>query len=125
MAVVVTRKQPFVDWIKSHDPDFELHEEKHDDKHIYLLPEKDGADWDKYVKKHFLEIFKNELEGWIQIQTCSQLTYPGRPLMNGWILRSRQWCMIWLMPQLRRIERAGMLNYFLKILRREIKNGNG
>ena len=64
MAVVVKRKQPFVDWIKSHDPDFELHEEKHDDKHIYLLSENDGADWNKYVKKHSLEIFKNELEGW-------------------------------------------------------------
>lgn len=63
MAVIVKRKPPFIDWIKSHDPDFDLRAEKHDDKTVYLISEKDGAEWDKYVKKHFSDIFENELEG--------------------------------------------------------------
>ncbi|MFH0753091.1 MAG: hypothetical protein V2A70_00825 [Candidatus Omnitrophota bacterium] len=64
MAVIVRRKQPFIDWIKYHDPEYDAVDEKHDEKSVYLLSEKDGDDWDKYVKKHFLDIFENELEGW-------------------------------------------------------------
>lgn len=39
MALIVRPKQPFIDWVKSQDPDFEPLEERHDAKSAYLLPE--------------------------------------------------------------------------------------
>jgi len=65
IAVIIKHKQPFIEWIKATGDDgFYPLDEKHDSKSIYLIPEKDGADWDKYLKKYYLEIFANELEGW-------------------------------------------------------------
>jgi hypothetical protein len=64
MAVIIKPKQPFIDWIKSQDQNSEMPEEKHDFKSVYLLAEEDADDWNKYVKKEYLWIFNNELEGW-------------------------------------------------------------
>jgi hypothetical protein len=65
MAVIIKHKKPFIGWAKAQgDDDVYPLEDKHDTKSIYLIPEKDGADWDKYLKKYYLEIFENELEGW-------------------------------------------------------------
>ncbi|MFZ5802927.1 MAG: hypothetical protein ACOY3K_07475 [Candidatus Omnitrophota bacterium] len=65
-ALVVSHKKPFLDWIKYVDPSTPMIDEKHDSKTVYLLPDDEGAsdDWQRYLKKHFKEIFEQELGAW-------------------------------------------------------------
>lgn len=74
-AVIVKLKKPFIDWLvytsKEHDgPGRELkpqevQTEGFDSKHLYLIPAYDETEkYEKFVKKHFTEIFGHELAGW-------------------------------------------------------------
>jgi len=66
-AVVVTTRQPFLDWLRSVDPtNQELTlEEINTDSSAYLLPEC-GSDAEpaKLVRRFAKEIFAHELDGW-------------------------------------------------------------
>ena len=64
VAVIITPKQPFINWIKSQDSSFKVPVKKHDYKNIYLLPEDDHDDWQEYVKKECVTIFGMELKSW-------------------------------------------------------------
>ena len=62
---MVSHKKPFLDWIKTVDPTTPMIDEKHDSKTVYLFPsDGDGGDWERHLKKHFKEIFEQELGAW-------------------------------------------------------------
>jgi len=66
-AIVVTAKQPFLDWLRSVDPT--SHEltlaEINTEPAVYLLPEC-GSDKEaeRLARRFVKEIFTNELDGW-------------------------------------------------------------
>jgi len=71
----VKLKKPFIDWLvytsKEHDgPEHKLKPEKietedFDSKHVYLIPAYDEIEkYEKYIKKHCVEIFEQELFAW-------------------------------------------------------------
>ncbi|MEI6091434.1 MAG: hypothetical protein WCR42_13350 [bacterium] len=62
-AIVVKQKQPFLDWINNIYPESPL--EKPEEGNIYLVREKDFIEEiEKWLKRHFDEIFQNELNDW-------------------------------------------------------------
>ncbi len=74
-ALIVKVKKPFIDWLiytsKEYDPpgqelkpeDLEI--EGFDSKYVYLIPVYDQLnEYQKFLKKHFAEIFEHELSGW-------------------------------------------------------------
>ncbi len=73
-ALIVKLKKPFIDWLvytsKEHDGKDQMsagdvETEGFDSKNIYLIPAYDeNAQYDRYLKKHFKEIFEQELGGW-------------------------------------------------------------
>src|SRR3989338_1064037 len=74
-ALIVKLKKPFIDWLvftsKEYDgPEHEMmpeavETEGFDSKHVYLIPAYDETEkYEKFVKKHFTEIFEHELSGW-------------------------------------------------------------
>jgi len=63
-AVVVTPKQPFLDWLNSVEADSSLTLADLD-KTLYLVPDyKDPEDAEKILKRVYGDIFCRELEGW-------------------------------------------------------------
>jgi hypothetical protein len=73
-AIIVKLKKPFIDWVlytsKEHDGkdcvlEGEIPTEGFDSKRIYLMPVFDeNDDFEKYLKKHYRDIFEHELCGW-------------------------------------------------------------
>lgn len=74
-ALIVKLKKPFIDWLVFTSKEFdgpehemrpgEVPTEGFDSKHVYLIPAYDDTDkYEKFVKKHYIEIFEHELSGW-------------------------------------------------------------
>jgi len=64
-ALIIKIKQPFVNWVKYHDPEIELQIEGFDTKNVYLIPNFEEEElYDTFLKEHFSEIFEEELCGW-------------------------------------------------------------
>jgi hypothetical protein len=70
-AVVVTPKQPFLNWLHRIDPsshDIKMGDLRRDPS-VYLFPEcNDDRGLTKLLKKGCLEIFEKELESWDRIE---------------------------------------------------------
>lgn len=64
--LIVEAKQPFVDWLQSLEPEEEFTLEKiNDDATAFLIPECEfDEEFERWLKKHFDAIFKEELHGW-------------------------------------------------------------
>jgi hypothetical protein len=64
-AIVIKPKQPFWDWLISHDPDQDLPHFIIIDPEIYLLPDFEEIDeMKKWLKKHFDTIFCDQMNHW-------------------------------------------------------------
>ena len=64
-ALIVGMKQPFIDWIRSLDPELPVETEGHDNKTVYLIPDFDDEnEWREYLREHYEEIFEEELRTW-------------------------------------------------------------
>lgn len=62
-GLVVRSKQPFLDWLKSHDPDLKNYIE--DDTDIYLLPEFDEtSEIEDWLQMNFDTIFMHQMNEW-------------------------------------------------------------
>ena len=67
MAIVVTAKQPFLDWLHSIDPTSQglTLEDLNNEPTVYLLPEARGdEEAAACVRRHSKEIFSTELDSW-------------------------------------------------------------
>ena len=75
-AVLVRRKQPYIDWANSFDdggPKYDLSIHKPD---VYLLDENfEVADLKRLLRKHWKKIFEAELGNWMQDGWPRRLTY--------------------------------------------------
>ena len=67
-ALIVTIKQPVIDWVNKIFPDSPITDYFDDDEDkgdIFLLPQADyGEDTLDFVKRNYKEIFRYELWGW-------------------------------------------------------------
>lgn len=74
-ALIVKVKKPFIDWLiytsKEYDPPDEKLDPKEvkiegfDSKYVYLIPAYEEIEkYQRFLKKHFKEIFEHELSGW-------------------------------------------------------------
>ncbi|MGE3062726.1 MAG: hypothetical protein AB7T10_03750 [bacterium] len=74
-ALIVKPKKPFIDWLFKTSREYEKPEnqikleiidtEGMDSKQVYLIPlYDDNEKYEKFLKKHCIEIFNNELGGW-------------------------------------------------------------
>ena len=61
-AITVRAKQPFVDWINALTPESPLSMDRFEVSNTYLT-NPDFHNADKHIKKYFLQIFEEELEG--------------------------------------------------------------
>jgi hypothetical protein len=72
MAILVTAKQPFLDWLRAVDPtnhELTLDEVNHEPA-VYLLPEcGDDEEVAAHIWQFCPEIFANELDGWWRRQS--------------------------------------------------------
>jgi hypothetical protein len=70
-AVIVTPKQPFLDWLHDADPtSLELKLEDVSEPTIYLLPDcEDDQDLIAHVKNYCDTIFEDQLDAWYQEQS--------------------------------------------------------
>lgn len=57
--ILVEPKQPFCDWAKLHDPDFDFEESDDLEGSLYLM-EEDFFEYEPVIEAHFKKIFKNE-----------------------------------------------------------------
>lgn len=63
-AIVLTPNQPFFDWLLTHDAAMVINEEIKAGK-IYLLPDYDTTqEIEKWLRKHYRELFEEKLFGW-------------------------------------------------------------
>jgi hypothetical protein len=65
-VLIIRTKEPFRQWLRSlpEPEDVSLEEINHDNS-VYLIPEyEDDNERDKLLKKFYLEIFEEQLEGW-------------------------------------------------------------
>ncbi len=63
-AIVVKPRQPFIDWLLSHDPVMIITEEVREAT-IYLLPDYETIqEIEKWLKKNFNELFSEQLFQW-------------------------------------------------------------
>ena len=70
-AIIVTPKQPLLEWLHSIDPS--SHDLKitdlQSDPSVYLFPEcNDDNDLTRYLKEFYEEIFEQELESWDRLE---------------------------------------------------------
>lgn len=65
--LLIRMKQPFIEWIKKCDPSSPLPEELINKNTIYLIediPFQAEEELEKVIKKHYKEIFTDQLNGW-------------------------------------------------------------
>jgi len=66
--LVVTYKQPFVDWVNEADPQPNEHpitlEDANEDSPAYLIHEYASEDFDQWLQECYLPLFENILEEW-------------------------------------------------------------
>jgi hypothetical protein len=66
-AIVVRAKEPTVAWINSVDPVFNITlEEVNVEATVFLISPEDADEFDYWLEKEYLQIFKMELSGWYQ-----------------------------------------------------------
>ena len=58
--IIVTHKQPFVDWANTQDAEFQI--EVGDEGTVYLIDE-DFFDIEPLIERHYKQIFLSEVEG--------------------------------------------------------------
>ena len=64
-AIILKPKQAFLDWLQATDPDKENPLTILDEHNVYLIREMDSNDdVRRWVKKHFDQLFVNELNDW-------------------------------------------------------------
>ena len=71
-AIIVIPKQPFLDWLRLVDPDFEdvTLAELQTDPIVYLIPEVEcDEDLSTHLRKFCVEIFEEHLDEWIADDT--------------------------------------------------------
>lgn len=68
-AMVIIPKQPFIDWLKNHDPEMEEYKEITEGE-IYLLPDYEAKEEiEKWLRKNFNELFSEQLNNWYVDET--------------------------------------------------------
>jgi hypothetical protein len=67
-ALILRYKQPFVDWINAVDPSPSRHiislAEVGLERTVYLIEVEDEDDLASWLRRHYKEIFEEELNGW-------------------------------------------------------------
>jgi hypothetical protein len=67
-ALILRYKQPFVDWINAADPSPASHlvtlDEVNSERTVYLIEVEDEPELASWLKRHYSEIFDEELFGW-------------------------------------------------------------
>jgi hypothetical protein len=68
-AVVIKPQQPFINWLKSLDPEIEEDEEMMEGE-IYLLPDYETKEeMENWLKKNFNALFSEQLNNWFVDET--------------------------------------------------------
>jgi len=86
IAIVITPKKPFYDWLNSIEPGEGIDEEASEDKDntVYLIPNFDEqSEIDEYLKRIYQGIFENELASWYTDKSLWP-AYRSREMFNQW-----------------------------------------
>ena len=67
-ALILRYKQPFVDWINAADPNPESHtltlKDVNDERTAYLVEVEDEGELERWLRRHWRDVFEEELNGW-------------------------------------------------------------